>query len=144
MSFGETYASVGKLTRFRYRISLIGRNAWNIDHFNVVTTFLNTGIDNNDIYLTFAEGWPEDLNARKIVVRLRKALYGLKQAPQLWRDNHNVCLLFLGFSKSSADVNLYVRSDGIPIFLYAHYISISYPEAVTKAAIKVKPKLSEK
>jgi hypothetical protein len=40
--------------------------------------------------------------------------------------------------------NLYVRSDGILILLYVHDISMSYPEAATKAAIEVKAKLSEK
>jgi len=32
----ETYAPVGKLTTFRYLISLIGRSGWNIDHLDVV------------------------------------------------------------------------------------------------------------
>jgi hypothetical protein len=79
--FGETYAPVGKLTTFRYLISLIARYGWNMDHLNVVTAFLNLKIDDDDIYMTLPEGWPEGLNAPKIVVRLRKALYGLKQAP---------------------------------------------------------------
>jgi len=79
--FGETYAPVGKLTTFRYLISLIGRYGWNMDHLDVVTAFLNPEIDDDDIYMTLPEGWPEGLNAPKIVVRLRKALHGLKQAP---------------------------------------------------------------
>jgi len=72
----ETYAPVGKLTKFRYLICLIGKyvTGWNIDHLDVVTTFLNPEIDNNDMYMTLPEGWPEGLNAPKIVVRLRKAL----------------------------------------------------------------------
>jgi len=40
--------------------------------------------------------------------------------------------------------NLYLRSDGILILLYVDDISMSYPEAATKAAIEVKAKLSEK
>jgi len=40
--------------------------------------------------------------------------------------------------------NLYLRSDGILILLYVDNISMSYPEAATKAAIEVKAKLSEK
>jgi len=54
-----------------------------MDQFNVMTTFLNPKIDNDNIYMTFPAGWPEGLNVPNIVVRLRKALYGLKQAPQL-------------------------------------------------------------
>jgi len=50
--FGETYAPVGKLTTVQYRISLVGKHGWNIDHLNVVTAFLNPEVDNNDICMT--------------------------------------------------------------------------------------------
>jgi len=75
--FGETYPPVGKLTTFQYLISHIGRYWWNMDHLDVVTAFLNPKIDDDDIYMTLPEGWPEGLNASKIIIRLRKALYGL-------------------------------------------------------------------
>jgi len=147
-NFSETYAAVGKLTTFQYLISLIGRYGWNMDHLDVVTAFLNPEIDDDDIYMTlpeeWPEGWPEGSNAPKIVVRLRKALYRLKQAPRLWHHDINAFLLSLGFAQSSADPNLYLCSNGIVILLYVDDISMSYPEAATKAAIKVKAKLSEK
>jgi len=54
--FGETYAPVGKLTMFRYLISLIGRYGWNMDHLDVVTAFLNPEIDDDDIYMTLPVG----------------------------------------------------------------------------------------
>jgi hypothetical protein len=113
-------------------------------HLDVVTAFLNPEIDDDDIYMTLPEGWPEGLNAPKIVIRLRKALYGLKQAPRLWHDDMNIFLLSVGFTQSLADPNLYLRSDGILILLYVDDISMSYPEAAAKAAIEVKAKLSEK
>jgi len=142
--FGDTYAPVGKLTTFRYLISLIGRYGWNMDHLDVVTAFLNPEIDDNDIYMTLPEGWPEGHNAPRIIVRLRKALYGLKQAPRFWQDDINAFLLSLGFPQSLADPNLYLRSDGILILLNVDNISRSYPEAAAKAAIEVKAKLLEK
>jgi len=115
-----------------------------MDHLEVVTAFLNTEIDDDDIYMTLPERWPEGSNAPKIVVRLRKALYGLKQAPQLWHNDINAFLLSLGFTQSAADANLYLRSDGILILLFVDDISLSYPEAASKAAIEVKAKLAEK
>jgi len=142
--FGETYAPVGKLTTFRYLISLIGRYGWNMDHLDVVTAFLNTEVEDGDIYMTLPEGWPEGSNAPTIVVRLRKDLYGLTQAPWLWHDDINAFPLSLGFTQSSADPNLYLRSNGILILLYVDDISMSYPEAAANAAIEVKVKLSER
>jgi len=97
--FGETYARVGKLTTFRYLISLIGRYGWNMNHLDGVTAFLNPEIDDDDIYMTLPDGWPEGLKAPKIIVRLRKALYSLKQAPRLWHDDINAFLLSLGFTQ---------------------------------------------
>jgi hypothetical protein len=114
-----------------------------MDHLDVVTAFLNPEIDDNDIYMTLPEGWPEGPKAPKIIVRLRKALYGLKQAPRLWHDDINASLLSLGFSQSLADPNLYLRSDGIMILLYVNNISMSYLEAAAKAEIEVKAKLSQ-
>jgi len=126
--FGETYAPVGKLTTFRYLISLVGRCGWHIDHMDVVTAFLNPEVDDDDIYMVLPEGWPEGLDAHSppIIVRLRKALYGLKQAPWLWQNNINTFLLFLGFTQSQANPNLYIRSDGILILLYIDDISMMY------------------
>jgi len=78
--FRETYGPVRKLTTFRYLISRVGKNGWNINHLDVVTTFLNPEVNDDDIYITLPEGWQEGLKAPAIVVRLKKALYGLTQA----------------------------------------------------------------
>jgi len=138
------FAPVGKLTMLRYLISLIGRYGWNMDQLDEVAAFLNPEIDDDDIYMTLPEGWPEGLNAPKIIVRLRKALYGLEQAPRIWHDDIDAFQLSLGFTQHSADPNLYLRSDGILLLLYVDDISMSYSQAAAKAAIEVKAKLSEK
>jgi len=81
--FGEIFAPIGKVTTFRYLIPLVGRYGCNMEHLDVVTTFLNPKIYDDDIYMTLPEGWPKGLNTPKIIVSYRKALYGLKQAPRL-------------------------------------------------------------
>jgi hypothetical protein len=80
MDFGKTCAPVGKLTLFRYLISLVGTHGWSIDNSAVVTAFLNPEVDDHDMHLTLPKGYPEGLNAPAFVVRLKKALCGLKQA----------------------------------------------------------------
>jgi len=115
--FGETYAPVGKLTSFRHLISLIRSNAWNMDHLDVVTAFLNPEIHDDYMYITLPERWQEGLNAPKIIVRFRNALYGVKQAPRLWHDNIIAFQFSLGFTQSSGDPNLYLPNDGILIIL---------------------------
>jgi len=141
---GDTFTPVRKVPTFQYLISLIGRYASNMDHLDVVTTFLNPEIDDDDIYMTLPERWAEGLNACNIIIRLRPALYVLKQAPQVWHDDINAFLLAVGFTQSSADPNRNLHSDCILILLYVDDISMSYPQATAKAAIQVKAKVSEK
>ena len=43
------------------------------------------------------------------VCKLKKALYGLKQAPRVWYARIDGYLHSLGFSKSTADSNLYFK-----------------------------------
>jgi len=66
-NFGETYAPVGRVTTFRYLISMVGKHGWNMDHLAVVTAFLNPEIDDDDIYLTLLEGWLESPSVPTIV-----------------------------------------------------------------------------
>jgi hypothetical protein len=115
-----------------------------MDHLDVVTTILYSEIDNEDMYITLPEGWQEDLNTLKIIVRLRKALHGHKHAPQLWHDDINPFLLSLVITPSSVDPNLHLCSDGILRLQYVNNISMSYPEVTTKAKINAKANLSEK
>jgi hypothetical protein len=56
--FGETYPPVGKIATFRYLILLVGRCALIINHFDLVTAFLNPEFDDDDIYMVLLEGWP--------------------------------------------------------------------------------------
>jgi hypothetical protein len=114
-----------------------------MDHLDVVTAFLNPEIDDDNIYITLPDGWPEGLNAPKIIIRLRKALYSIKQAPRLWHDNLNAFLLSLGFTQSSANPNLDLCSNDILILLFINDISMSYPVATAKVAIDVQAKLPE-
>ena len=41
--------------------------------------------------------------------KLKKPLYGLKQAPRVWYERIDSFLKSLGFHKSGADSNLYIK-----------------------------------
>jgi hypothetical protein len=112
---------------------------------DLVITFLNPDVDDDDIYMVLPEGWPhghKDTHAPPIIVRLRKALSGLKQAPRLWHNDRNTFLFSLRFTQSQADPNLYIHSDVILILLYVDDISMIYAhtESASKGAIEVKAK----
>lgn len=144
MDFIETYAPVGKLTIFRYLISLVGKYDWNIDQLDVGTAFFNPEVDEEDIYMTLPEGWPEGLNAPMMIVPIQKALYSLKLAPRLEYNDINTFLLFLEFTHSQGNPYLHLRSNGILTLLYIDDISVMYPQDATKAVIEAKARLLEK
>ena len=142
--FIETCAPVGKLTAFRYLISVILTCGWKIRHMDTVSAFPNPEIDDDVIYMTLPDACTDGLNAPKIIVRLIKALNGVKHAPQLWHNNIKAFLLSPGITQCSADPDLYLRGDGIQILLYLDNISMSYLEAAATAVIEVNSKLLEK
>jgi hypothetical protein len=101
-------------------------------------------VDDNEIYMTLPAGWPAGINTPTIIVRLKKALYCLKQAPQDCHCNISTFLLSLEFTRSQANLNLYLRRDAILMHLYDDDISMLCSKDDTKAAIEDKPRLSEK
>ena len=77
-NWGDTYAPVGKLTTFRYLISMAASHGLAIDHLDVVTAFLNPEVDDTELYMEVPEGWDDGNHeiTAGTVVRLKKAYMG--------------------------------------------------------------------
>ena len=74
---------------------------------DVKTAFLNGEIE-EEVYIEQPEGF--ELHGREShVCKLKKALYGLRQALRAWYARIDNYLRGLGFSKSIADSNLYIK-----------------------------------
>lgn len=119
VDFGETYATVSKLSTFRFIVALAAQNSWHIDHLDVVTAFLNPNIDCDTIFLTLPREI-DQVDPRFTAAqfdRLRKALYGLQQAPRLWYEEIHLFLLSIGLTQSAMDSNRYCGK-GILLLLY--------------------------
>ena len=56
------------------------------------------------------------------VFKLKKALYGLKQAPQAWYSRIDSCLINNGFSKSSNEPTMYVKTEQNKILIGCLYV----------------------
>ena len=61
-------------------------------------------------------------NDPKIVYRLRKDLYGLKWAPRAWYYHFDKYPHQQGFSKGSADRNLYTKMDTAKLLIIVVYV----------------------
>ena len=144
--YGETFAPVAKLVSFRLLLAMAAKNAWFIDHMDVVTAFLNPPVE-EEIYMQAPEGidwlepsWPA---MNRPICKLKKSLYGLKQAPRLWYQHINTFLAILGFTSTNSDSNIYIsRSYSMIILLYVDDLLLISPQSANIA--KVKERLSEK
>ena len=74
---------------------------------DVKTTFLHGSLK-EEVYVEQPEGF-EVLDQESHVGRLKKSLYGLKQAPRAWYERIDNYLMKLGFTRSEADLNLYLK-----------------------------------
>ena len=107
IDYDETFAPVARYTTIRTIISLVAVFRWKLHHMDVKTTFLNGKIE-EEVYIEQPEGFVTH-GKKTHVCKLKKALYGLKQAPRVWYARMDGFLHSLGFSKSTADSNLYFK-----------------------------------
>ena len=61
-------------------------------------------------------------NDEKLFCKLKKALYGLKQAPRAWYYRLEKYLHQQGFSKGSADRNLYTKNENDKLLIIVLYV----------------------
>ena len=108
---------------------------------DVKTAFLN-GVIQEEVYIDQPKGF--EVEDRKThVCKLKKALYGLKQAPRAWYGIIDSFLSSMGFTKSKADPNLYlkvVEDELVILLLYVDDLSLTGYE---KQIMESKKKLAE-
>jgi len=80
------------------------------------SSFLH-GFLKQEVFVEQPQGF-EEHDKETNVCRLKKALFGLKQAPRAWNTRIDSYLIKFGFTRSSADLNLYFKIiQGIPLIL---------------------------
>eukprot|EP00253_Pinus_taeda_P014653 PITA_14653 len=86
---------------------------------DVKSTFLNGDLE--EVYIEQPDGFILG-NDPNLVCRLKKALYGLKQAPRAWYYHLDKYLNQQGFSKGSADSNLYIKIENDKLLILVVYV----------------------
>jgi hypothetical protein len=107
IDYDEIFAPVARYSSIRIIISLAAVFGWKLHQMDVKTAFLNDEVE-QEVYIEQPEGFVIH-DKRSHVCKLKKALYGLKQAPRAWYGRIDSFLQSLGFSKSIADPNLYIK-----------------------------------
>jgi len=84
---------------------------------DVKSAFLNGDLE-EEVYIE----QPDGFILKNLVCRLKKALYGLKQAPRAWYYRLDKYLHQQGFSKGSADSNLYIKIENYKLLIIVVYV----------------------
>ena len=116
IDYEETFAPVARCTSIRSIMALASMMKWDLHQMDVNKTFLN-GVIEEEVYIEQTQGIEVEDRVTH-VCKLKKDLYGLKQAPRYWYGRIYIFLTRLGFTKSKADPNLYMKiMDDEPIIL---------------------------
>ncbi|CAI7798552.1 unnamed protein product [Closterium sp. NIES-53] len=77
---------------------------------------------------------------------LRRPVYGLRQAPREWHDTLRTTLATLGFSPSTADPSLFLRTDTtlLPFYVLVYVDDLVFATADTSALTHVKSELQKR
>uniref|UniRef100_A0A093UNR6 Retrovirus-related Pol polyprotein from transposon TNT 1-94 n=2 Tax=Talaromyces marneffei PM1 TaxID=1077442 RepID=A0A093UNR6_TALMA len=115
MSWDDTYSATISSKAIRALIALATAFGYKMWQHDMITAYLNAGIDKNGYFIRMPQGVKGDPD---IWLRLRKALYGLKQSPLLWQKEFTAALIELGFEQISEEICLFRNKDGIILFFY--------------------------
>jgi hypothetical protein len=112
---------------------------WKVHQIDVKTAFLNGEIK-EEVYVQQPLGF-ETHDRETCVCRLKKDLYGLKQEPRAWYGRIDNFLMSLGFTKSSADPNLYFKVEDGELVILLLYVDDLFLTGAEKLITECKRKL---
>jgi hypothetical protein len=120
IDFEETYAPVAQMKSIRTIIAIATELDLELQQMDVKTAFLNGDLE-EEIYMLQPEGFAVPGMENK-VCKLKKSLYGLKQAPRAWNHKLDTFLRENGFNQSQEDTAIYIKGNGVGIFIIAVYV----------------------
>jgi len=120
IDFEETFAPVARLEAIRMFLALSSFQKFKVFQMDVKSSFLNGDLE-EEVYIEQPDGFILG-NDPNLLCRLKKALYGLKQAPRAWYYRLDKYLHQQGFSKGSADSNIYIKIENDKLLILVVYV----------------------
>ena len=106
--YDEVFAPVVRYASIRSLLAVANICNWEINQMDVKTAFLQGNL-NEEIYMKQPDGFI-DPEKPDYVCKLNKGIYGLKQAARCWNNSINDYLLSNGYTKSTADPCVYIKT----------------------------------
>ncbi|CAI7879510.1 unnamed protein product [Closterium sp. NIES-54] len=144
VDFFQTFSPTPKMTTLRVLLHVAAQRDYELHSLDFSTTFLQGSL-HEEIWLRRPPGFTGSFPPGT-QWSLRRPVYGLRQAPRQWHDTLRMTLAALGFSPSTADSSLFLRTDtSLPPFYVLLYIDdLVFATADTEALALVKSELQKR
>ncbi|CAI7906063.1 unnamed protein product [Closterium sp. NIES-54] len=141
VDYFQTFSPTPKMTTLRVLLHVAAQCDYELHSLDFSTAFLQGSL-HEEIWLHRPPGFT-GLFPAGTQWSLRRPVYGLRQAPREWHDTLRTTLAALGFTPSTADPSLFLRTDtSLPPFYVLVYIDdLVFATADTKALTLVKSEL---
>ncbi|CAI7885412.1 unnamed protein product [Closterium sp. NIES-53] len=144
VDFIQTFSPTPKMTTLWVLLHVAAQRDYELHSLDFSTTFLQGSL-HEEIWLRRPPGFTGSFPPC-IQWSLRRPVYGLRQAPREWHDTLRTTLAALGFSPSTADPSLFLRTDtSLPPFYVLVYVDdLVFATADTDALTHVKSELQKR
>ncbi|CAI7888035.1 unnamed protein product [Closterium sp. NIES-53] len=144
VDYFQTFSPTPKITTLRVLLHVAAQRDYELHSLDFSTAFLEGSL-HEEIWLRRPPGFTESFLAGT-QWSLWRPVYGLRQAPREWHDTLRTTLAALGFTPSTADPSLFLRTDtSLPPFYVLVYVhDLVFATADTKALTLVKSELQKR
>ncbi|CAI7736671.1 unnamed protein product [Closterium sp. NIES-53] len=144
VDFFQTFSPTPKMTTLLVLLHVAAQRDYELHSLDFSTAFLQGSL-HEEIWLRRPSGFTGSFPPGT-QWSLRRPVYGLRQAPREWHDTLRTTLAALGFSSSTADPSLFLRTDtSLPPFYILVYVDdLVFATAYTEALAHVKSELQKR
>ncbi|CAI7765233.1 unnamed protein product [Closterium sp. NIES-53] len=121
VDYFQTFSPTPKMTTLQVLLHIAAQRDYELHSLDFSTAFLQGSL-HEEIWLRRPPGFTGSFPAGT-QWSLRRPVYGLRQAPREWHDTLRTTLAALGFTPSTADPSLFLRTDtSLPPFYILVYV----------------------
>ncbi|CAI7801240.1 unnamed protein product [Closterium sp. NIES-54] len=144
VDYFQTFSPTPKMTTLRVLLHVAAKRDYELHSLDFSTAFLQGSL-HEEIWLRRPPGFTGSFPAGT-QWSLRRPVYGLRQAPREWHDTLRTTLAALGFTPSTADLSLILRTDTLlpPFYILVYVDDLVFATADTAGLAHVKSELQKR
>ncbi|CAI7887313.1 unnamed protein product, partial [Closterium sp. NIES-53] len=144
VDYFQTFFPTPKMTTLRVSLHIAAQRDYELHSLDFSTAFLQGSL-HEEIWLRRPPGFTGSFPPGT-QWSLRRPVYGLRQAPREWHDTLRTTLAALGFTPSTADLSLFLRTDTLlpPFYILVYVEDLVFATADTAGLPHVKSELQKR